>query len=726
MSSQTIFITKGTTNVTVYVSLIQDNSGTNPGDPLTGLVYNSTGLVCYYVRPLSAAAALTLATQTVTGAHADGGFVEVDSTNMPGVYRLDLSDAIFATGVDSAVITLAGYADLATHTINVVLTSVNLYDSVRAGLTALPNAAAGAAGGLPTDSTGKTSFNDPSVNAIADQVWDENASAHTFSGTTGEQIKTILDNAATYASGAQANSSTLLTRLGVPTDFGSGTSTIAANLQDLADDGTNVYDRSTDSLQALRDRGDAAWTTGAGGSPPQLLQNTTIATLASQTSFTLTTGSADDNAYNGAIIIITDQATSTQKAVGEVSSYVGATKTITLSADPGIFTMAAGDTVDIIAALGAAGSGATAAEVWSYTTRVLTANTNLNDPTAAAIRAEIDSNSTQLAAIVTDTNELQTDWANGGRLDLIIDAILDDTGTNGVILTTAEKSVLVDLIWDEAISGHNTAGTTGKALKQIKEGVISAESTVNDVSATTTSFITALTETTDGHYDDLTLMFIDGALQGQARPILDYNGTTKTITLDEALTEAPVNGAGFIILALHIHPITQVVNGILDEALAGHSTAGTVGKALSDIDTNSSATQTLAAGASGFAAIKADTAAIVIDTNELQTDLTNGGRLDLILDAILDDTGASGVVLTAAERNAIADAILDRDMSTGTDSGSATVRTVRQALRANRNKVSISGGIMTVTKEDDTTASWTATVTTTAGDPISAIDPADA
>ena len=45
--------------------------------------------------------------------------------------------------------------------------SVNLYpvsfdptDSVRIGLTALPPAAAGAAGGLPTDSTGKTSFND--------------------------------------------------------------------------------------------------------------------------------------------------------------------------------------------------------------------------------------------------------------------------------------------------------------------------------------------------------------------------------------------------------------------------------------------------------------------------------------------------------------------------------------------------------------------------------------
>jgi len=45
-------------------------------------------------------------------------------------------------------------------------------------------------------------------------------------------------------------------------------------------------------------------------------------------------------------------------------------------------------------------------------------------PTAAAIRAEVDSNSTQLAAIVADTNELQTDLVNGGRLDLILDSIL--------------------------------------------------------------------------------------------------------------------------------------------------------------------------------------------------------------------------------------------------------------------------------------------------------------
>jgi hypothetical protein len=76
--------------------------------------------------------------------------------------------------------------------------------------------------------------------------------------------------------------------------------------------------------------------------------STTIATLTSQTEFTLTAGSSDDNAYNNALIIITDATTAEQKAVGLVLDYVGATKTITLASDPAIFTIAAGDKVGII------------------------------------------------------------------------------------------------------------------------------------------------------------------------------------------------------------------------------------------------------------------------------------------------------------------------------------------------------------------------------------------
>jgi hypothetical protein len=49
--------------------------------------------------------------------------------------------------------------------------------------------------------------------------------------------------------------------------------------------------------------------------------------------------------------------------------------------------------------------------------------------TAAALATIDDFLDTEVAAILADTNELQTDWANGGRLDLLVDAILEDTGT---------------------------------------------------------------------------------------------------------------------------------------------------------------------------------------------------------------------------------------------------------------------------------------------------------
>ena len=135
-------------------------------------------------------------------------------------------------------------------------------------------------------------------------------------------------------------------------DLANGTDGLAAISTKITDLQGATFNTATDSNEAIRDRGDAAWTTGAGGSPPQLLQSTTIATLTSQTVFTLTAGSADDDAYNNKMVIVTDQTTSTQKAVGRCSDYVGSTKEVTLSVDPAIFTMAVGDTVDIIAISG--------------------------------------------------------------------------------------------------------------------------------------------------------------------------------------------------------------------------------------------------------------------------------------------------------------------------------------------------------------------------------------
>ena len=72
-----------------------------------------------------------------------------------------------------------------------------------------------------------------------------------------------------------------------------------------------------------------------------------------------------------------------------------------------------------------------------------------------------------------------------------------------------------------------------------------------------------------------------------------------------------------------------------------------------------------------------------------------------------------------------ADAMLDRNMATGTDTGDSTTRTPRQALRFLRNKWALVGTTLTVNKEDDATSSWTATVSTdAAADPVTGSNPA--
>jgi hypothetical protein len=74
---------------------------------------------------------------------------------------------------------------------------------------------------------------------------------------------------------------------------------------------------------------------------------------------------------------------------------------------------------------------------------------------------------------------------------------------------------------------------------------------------------------------------------------------------------------------------------------------------------------------------------------------------------------------TPATPTDIADTLLKRDLSAVT--GEAA-RSPINALRRLRNKVSVTGGTATVTKEDDTTSAWTAAVTGTPA--VTNVDPA--
>jgi len=75
------------------------------GVPVTGKVFNATGLVASYAGSKLARVAITLVDlAAITTAWASGGFKEVDATNMPGWYRIDVPNAALALSADEVVI----------------------------------------------------------------------------------------------------------------------------------------------------------------------------------------------------------------------------------------------------------------------------------------------------------------------------------------------------------------------------------------------------------------------------------------------------------------------------------------------------------------------------------------------------------------------------------------------------------------------------------------------
>ena len=144
----------------------------------------------------------------------------------------------------------------------------------------------------------------------------------------------------------------------------------------------------------------------------------------------------------------------------------------------------------------------------------------------------------------------------------------------GYSLATAPPTAatIADAVWDEAYNQHTTAGTFGKLMdilrkaNYVTEGAVAAGGT-----PTTTVFRTDLTEAT-GTFDNQTLLFVSGTLTGQSAPIEGYSVTNGQITLGDALTAAPTAGDGFVILPDHVHPLGEIADAVLDDAVEGSET----------------------------------------------------------------------------------------------------------------------------------------------------------
>lgn len=142
----------------VSVNLFVQNSTSTTGAGLTAIAPAGgallTGTKCYYTfaGANAASTAITLAVLATVGtAYTSGGIVTIDDTNLPGVVRLDLPNAVLAAAHGrSVLVMLSGGTNMAPCVLEIELTGWDNQDGVRGGMTALPNAAAAASGGLPT------------------------------------------------------------------------------------------------------------------------------------------------------------------------------------------------------------------------------------------------------------------------------------------------------------------------------------------------------------------------------------------------------------------------------------------------------------------------------------------------------------------------------------------------------------------------------------------------
>jgi hypothetical protein len=170
-----------------------------------------------------------------------------------------------------------------------------------------------------------------------------------------------------------------------------------------------------------------------------------------------------------------------------------------------------------------------------------------------------------------------------GRVEKIILAN-DELAAFGATTTTPPTSgAIADAVWDEAYSGHTTAGTFGKLMDILRKSNNVIEGTIlASPTPTTTVFRISGANYPTGALEHSVLWMSTGTSAEQNSPILTTvnNGDgTLTITLEEALVTAPV--AGDVVLidpTSHVHAITDIAAGIWSAASSAYSAAtGTMG-----------------------------------------------------------------------------------------------------------------------------------------------------
>ncbi len=638
-------IKKGTVNKT-FLIFIQDSSATT-GVGLTGVTASMLSAICMRVEDDNDVTITPLVLVDLVGTgtdHYESGIEEISGA-APGWYRFDAPDACFATGADAVGFSIIDAAanDVAPITIEIQLVDVDLYDATRFGLTALPNAAADAGGGLVISdlggldadamATGVTAIEVDTVDiqgrlpaALVGGLMSSDITAISTDTTAANNLELMYDGTG-YAGGTA--------KLGVDVVQVSGDATSADNLE-LDYDGTG-YAKANSTIGTTTTNTDMVGTDSAA-----LASVCTEGRLAELDSGNLPT--TTDN-------ILTDTGTTLDNHLTDIkgTSFVKDTHSLIdietyvdilddgTSGNVKIATDVAATLVDT-AVIGALGAGLTDLGGMS-TAMKAEVNTEVDGSMVTYGLDHLVSASVTGTDIVDDSiiasmvsKEATADWDDFVNTTDSLQALRDNQ-------SGATAGAIADAVWDEAQSGHTSVGTFGIIATEIASILVDTGTTLDNhlTDIKGTSFVKDTHSLIDIEtYVDI----LDDGTSGNAKIATDVAavlvdtattipGTITTLQTDSTLIVADTNELQ-----------TDWTNAgrldvILDAILVDTAQLGAaVGASIS----------------ADIAAVKAETVLIVADTNELQTDWANDGRLDVIQDAILVDTaeiGAAGAGLTA-------------------------------------------------------------------------------
>ena len=227
---------------------------------------------------------------------------------------------------------------------------------------------------------------------------------------------------------------------------------------------------------------------------------------------------------------------------------------------------------------------------------------------------------TSSALSVVDTN-VDSIKAKTDQFVFTVSNQVDANSVTGGI----SASEVEDAVWNAAYSSHKSAGTFGKLMDQLRKANRAIDGEVAGT-PTVTAFDTNLTGYSSGAFDSELLVFVSGPLNGEARPILNYDSSAGRVTFEETWTAAPSSSDEFVILPYHVHSVSEIAAGVLAAGdVDGFSLEETLKLCLSAL-----AGKINGAG-TGTITIRSvdDTADRIVATTD-----TNGNRLSITIDEV--------------------------------------------------------------------------------------------